>query len=547
MALLTEHDRAKLRYLCDKSFYHFVKTVGGHVRRGGDISSPIYLPTCRLAQDRAVRRKLFLKPRIWRKSTVHTCWRALWEYLQRNEIRILIVHEVSDKAKEFLSFIEAQVENNQMLRWLYPELSAVDSSYTNKHKWNSRQCVLPNKAGSGDPTITAIGIGGAAQGGHYDLILLDDITGERAMKSPLILQRALRWFDNCEDLLINKDWRSYGASEISGVGTHWAPGDWATYVIEMFTNWQVMIVPALKDPELKDRENVKYIQHPRAEPDETNFPEAMDEHGQRAFSTAMYHEMRADPNRKLIFFTQHQNAPGKASELTSFNAEWLCYHHFDRDEQNNQTIVCETDSGKAGEIFKVKDIPLYGRIDPGGFAEKLVKGGSRLAILIGGQPRESVKKFVVYAWADRFKEPGLFIDQVFKAHKEWHPRSWQIDVTGGATYIMGHLKEEAKKRKIEDFHLSPLPIDTSKDSKLEAINSLAEYGEKREIYVLRSMRELIAEWKSYPNTLTMDLLDMMGSLLRCGHWKRRKRTGEASVPWLKEQEPEAKRSAVTGY
>jgi len=405
--------------------------------------------------------------------------------------------------------------------------------------------VLPNKSGSGDPTITAIGIGGAAQGGHYDLILLDDITGERAMKSPLILQRALRWFDNCEDLLINKDWRSYGASEISGVGTHWAPGDWATYVIEAFLNWRVIIVPALKDPELKDSENVTYIQNPTAEADETNFPEAMDEYGRQAFATEMYHEMRADPNRKVIFYTQHQNTPGKATELTSFDISWLNYYHLDRDEHDHKTIVCETDDGKTGETFKVRDIPLYGKIDPGGFADKLVKGGSRLAVLIGGQARDSVKKFVVYSWADRFKEPGPFLDLIFKAHKEWKPRNWQIDTTGGAKYILAHLNEEAKKRGIQDFHVSPIPVDTTKDSKEEAINALVEPGSKREIYVLRNMRELIGEWKAYPNTLTMDLLDMMGALLKCGNWKRRARREEKSP--FATPAPEVKRSAVTGY
>jgi hypothetical protein len=139
-----------------------------------------------------------------------------------------------------------------------------------------------------------------------------------------------------------------------------------------------------------------------------------------------------------------------------------------------------------------------------------------------------------------------FLDIVFKAHAEFHPRAWRIDTTGGATYILKHLQEEARRRGIRDFHVSALPIDPTRNSKDEGILALAEPMTAGEVYVQRAMRELLAEARSYPNALTKDLLDMAGAMIKCNYWSRRKKTiydklfGPPDVY-------EPKRSAVTGY
>lgn len=549
MLYLGPEERASLRYVADRSFFDFVKIVGSYVDHGGDISPNLHLPLCQLAQNKNVRRKLILMPRGWRKSTVYTKWRAIWEYLQDNEKCILIVSEIADRACEFLKWIEEQLQRNELLRYLYPELLAIDNKWINGNTWNSKKAVCPRKGTPADPTFSAIGATSAAQGGHYDLILLDDITGEKAMRSPLILQRALNWFSNCQELLINQDSSSPSASEISGVGTHWAPGDWASSVMTDYPDWQVRITPCRKDASVKDEYNVKWVQNPTQDPGETNFPEAMDKEGNQSFPTDMYVRMESDPDpqKQAVYYSQHMNQPGKSTGLTALDDKWFRFYRFSKDDDGRRVMECETDTGAVSDRVMLTDVPLYGMIDPGGFAEKLVKGGSRLVVLVGGQERGGLKKFVAYTWAGRFKEPMPFIDIVFNAHAEFHPRSWRIDTTGGATYILRDLQAQAKARGIRDFHLSELPTDPTKNSKDDSILALAEPMTAGEVYIQRTMRELIAEAKSYPNSLTKDLLDMMGQLIKCGYWSRRKKTVFDKLFGSPSVDDGRGRSAVTGY
>lgn len=549
MPKLRPEDRAALRYLADKSFFQFVKIVGGYVDHGGDISPNLHLPLCQVAQDKNIRRKLILMPRGWRKSTVYTKWRAIWEYLQDNEKCILIVSEIAERATEFLKWIEDQLLNNQLLRWLYPELNQIDSKWTNGHTWNSKKAVCPRRGTPADPTFSAIGATSAAQGGHYDLLLLDDITGEKAMRSPLVLQRALNWFANCQELLINQDSSTPSASEISGVGTHWSPGDWASCVMEQYPDWQVLITPCRKDTTVKDYDNVRWVQNPTQEQGETNFPEAVDKEGRQSFPTEMYVRMEADPDpsKQMVYYSQHMNQPAKATLMTSLDICWYKYYRPTKDDSGNRVFELESDAGGTGDRVPLRTIPLYGLIDPGGFADKLTKGGSRLAVLIGGQERNDVRKFVAYTWAGRFKEPDPFLDIVFKAHAEFKPRHWRIDTTGGATYILRDLQATAKKRGIRDFHISELPHDPSKNSKDEGILALAEPMTAGEVYIRRDMKELIGETRGYPNSLTKDLLDLMGCMIRCNYWSRKKKTVIDRLFGHNDYDDGRGRSQVTGY
>ena len=56
-----------IRQLCDRSFYHFVKIVGGSVGQGGVISPVIHKPLCDFYQDRSIHRKAIFMPRAWLK------------------------------------------------------------------------------------------------------------------------------------------------------------------------------------------------------------------------------------------------------------------------------------------------------------------------------------------------------------------------------------------------------------------------------------------------------------------------------------------------
>ncbi len=523
-----------LRNLCDADQYYFTRIIGGAVNQGGDISPDLHKIVYDALKLRKPKRHGKLYPRYWRKTTAHTVLGSIYDYLQNPEERQFIVSETLDLASSILQLIQKQFLFNKLLRKLYPDkLAQVDDEWRQKHKWNETVIELPHEGIYRDPSFKAMGVTAASQGGHATKIRADDIIGKAAMESPAIMQKAFRWIDNMPELLAEPDRNSPNASVIDITGTHYAPGDAYVYIQETYPEYEWFIIPALKDEKLKDSPNITYVQNLKVKQGESNWPDK--------FPTEHYEEMRK--SKDVIFWTQHMNRPEGATLLTKFDRAWLRYFHFWTDENGKKWIVCELDNGGDGEKFKLSDLSLYGMIDPAGFREmKQISSGARSVILVGGQPRESTKKFVVFTWAGRPKEPGTFIEQVFNANNEWKPRLWKIDPVGNN--IGADIREWARRNN-KRITVSSLPVDVRKDSKETDILALADPMHNGEIYIHRSMRELENEVKSFPGGLTVDLIDMMAKLNK-HFWTRRTRKDieELNRP---EQEELLGKSRITGY
>jgi hypothetical protein len=514
-----ENQRQLLRALCDRSFFHFVKLVGGWVHQGGIITEAIHRPLCEFAQDRNIKRKAIFMPRDWLKSTVFTKWKKIWDYLQDNEKRILIVSENENIAARFLDFMERQILQNDFLRWIYPELQIIDRAWTRGHRWSNTQCELPRQGIYSEATFTSIGIGGAAQSGHYDLSI-DDPAGRKSLESLTVLEGVLRWIDNCHELLINPNPEHPDGSEISICATFWGPSDFGTYIIDKYPEFQFRIVPAMKDNTLKNVGNIQWVQNPNVVGFESNWPES------DKFTTKYYLDMMANPEKELVFWTQHQNNPYKASQLTKFDPSWFHYAHLDEltdDDQKKKTfVVLEDKKDKMGrpEMAPLEDFDLYGFLDPGGFATvKATKSSSRNAIVIAGKTRESRIVVIFYAWAGRLQSVDKYIDEVIKAHKLFKPK-WLIEIAGQQEYIRKSIQEASIVKECP-LHIYPVEADTRENAKNMRITETIGPLQQGRIYFCRSipsMSDLKQEYKSFPG-LTQDLIDAFGYLwkLRLGH------------------------------
>jgi hypothetical protein len=506
------------RQLCDKSFWHFVKLVGGSVKQGEIINATIHLPLCQFWQDDSVKRKSIFMPRGWLKSTIFTMWGAIWRYLQDPNVRILIVSQNAELANRFLYFIQKQLLSNQILRKLYADrLNQVDNGWVKSHRWSQTYLDLPRNLDAKEPTITSIGMGGAAQSGHYDFIFVDDPVGAKHIDSPVELEKVLRWQDNSAELLINPNYSAPDSSQIVLVCTFWGPADYGSYVMEKSPEYHWRIVPALKDETHVDTERVKWIQSPVSAHNESNWNNPPDER----YTTEYYAAMRDNPELQALFFSQHQNDPLRALGLTKFERGWIRYFHFSEENDGEKYVVCEKDDGSDGEKFPLKSIPLYGIIDPGGFADtKLLKKGSRNAIVIAGQAVGSIRKFVIYTSAEKMRKPSEFMEKIFSAHQTFSPKAWSVEVYGPQKYIFFDILEERKKRAIH-FPVFPLPMDVRKGVKDGDIQTLLSPFSNGEVYIHRSMKALIGEICAYPGGLTCDLIDCLGKLARY-RWTRHK-------------------------
>lgn len=499
------------RALCDRSLWHFIRTVGGSAGQGGIINLAIHLVLCLFWQNPLFRRIAIFMPRGWLKSTIFTQWGAIWSYLKNNDIRILIVSQNAELANRFMYFIQKQILTNKMLRKLYPELAPVTQAWTKTHRWSQTYMDLPRTVEAKESTITSIGVGGAAQSGHYDLVLVDDPVGQKHIDSPIEMEKVFRYFDNIKELLVNPNHESPEGSKICIVGTFWGPGDFGSYIMEKYPEYHWRIVPCLKDKDAQDTDTVKYIQNPRAEHMESNWENPPDER----YTTKYYRDMMNNPEQQLIFWAQHMNNPKRAAGLTKFDKSWLRYWHFEEDKQTGDPwVVLEKDDGSDGEKFRFKTLRLRGMIDPGGFAETMqTKASSRCAMVIGGQPSGSRKKIIVYTYADKLKKPSVLMEKLFAAHGTYKPLSWNIEVYAQQRYILNHILEERKKRGA-NLPVFDLPCDVSKAVKEHEIAALIAPFENGEIFIHRSMKELIGEYVSYPGGMTKDLLDCLGKLNR---------------------------------
>jgi hypothetical protein len=511
---------------CDKSLYYFIKEMGGCLLdsngdsiAGGDIVDYLYKPICDFWQDDTIKRKFVYEPRRWLKSTFRK-WGQNWTYLQNNEVRILTASEVVTRPKEWLTWQGKQMLTHQRLRWVYPELRVIDESYKHNHTYSSEQILLPRKGIYDAPTFVGIGIHGSSQGGHYDIIEPDDICGERAMESAVLMEDAFRWFDNIDPLLNDP-----ATDIIRGVGTHWAPGDLGIYIQEEFPEYQWIIVPCIKDEELEDTHNIRYLQNPNVGHGESNW----EERG----STKYYMDMAANPQTQMKFWTQEQNNPGKAAGiLTKILPEWIRLYLIEEREDGDYIICCDEPEDSREREFKLSKIPQHGMLDMGGFKEvKLIKKGSNNVIMIGGQPKGSTKKFVTYYWEGKLKKPSGFGDKWIAAHVQYYPYYWNIEPYGQHEWIRKTLKEyaESKNKKIKLFAIQLKQSDLSEGAKDNRITDLVPVIESGEIYlrgrkladgkivVHESMKPLWNALTKYPNWLTKDGPDALG-WMRQLHW-----------------------------
>lgn len=514
---------AALRELSNRSFFHFVRLVNTAPPGCAKIDEHIHKPLCDFYQQPGTYRKVIAMPRDWLKSTVFTKWGAIWEYLRDNEARVLIAAENERLAGRFLHWIQQQLLTNKTLRSMYPELKQIDQGWIRSHRWSASECDLPRVGTYSEPTFTAIGVGGAAQSGHYTKLIIDDLVGKKAKDSPLVLESVLRWFDNSPELLVQPHKDMPHPSTISVHGTFWFPGDFLCYIRDKYQEFEFKVVPCRKTDKATPYEQMEYIQNPAVEAGESNWPDQ--------FPTDYYVQMLANPEKNIDYWAQHMNDPEQASELTNFDIAWLKYYRIE-ERDGSKYIVCEDD----GEQFRIGSFPLSGFIDPGGFSEKrLTKTGSRFAVMHGGQPTGTHKKFVTYAKAFRFKEPDKAHDEIFSAHEHFKPvvpATWFLECPAQQRYIFKDIRAQAKKRGIP-FRLVELELDESKDAKAARIESLVQPMFNGEIYVHRNFKDLIGEIKVYPNGMTKDLLDILGQMNK-KNWLRGERKMAPSGPTSKQ-------------
>jgi len=159
--------------------------------------------------DEAMRYQADFWPRDHGKSEIFCIGYPLRRICEDPNVRILIVQKTGTEAAKTLAVIKGDLESNAPLKSYYaPHWQAtvghrdisnatgtVERAGRREGAWQQYRIYVKRTRRGKDPTVEAVGVGGAITGGHFDVIILDDVEDDENTRTPERLQWLLNWFN----------------------------------------------------------------------------------------------------------------------------------------------------------------------------------------------------------------------------------------------------------------------------------------------------------------------------------------------------------------
>jgi hypothetical protein len=166
-------------------------------------------------------KKLILVPRGHLKSSIVTVGWIIQQILKDFNVRILITNAVWDRARDFLYQINGFLTDKSLLSEIFGRFDGPGSKFT----IDAITVGQRTKGTIKEATITTAGVEKALTGGHYDIIVHDDLVEENNINTKEQIQKIIRFYENSLDLLDP-------GGKLLVVGTRWAMGDLYGHLIE---------------------------------------------------------------------------------------------------------------------------------------------------------------------------------------------------------------------------------------------------------------------------------------------------------------------------
>jgi len=142
----------------------------------------------------------------------------LWNILRDPTIRILIVTINQDKANEMMSFVQQNLLGNE-------DIISIWGEQKNPAEWSKQSIRVINTSGrkqrGKEPTLSVVGVTSSMVGGHYDLIILDDITDQKNSKTDYLRKGLENWYSSTLLPMLEPE----PESKLISIGTKWHQND----------------------------------------------------------------------------------------------------------------------------------------------------------------------------------------------------------------------------------------------------------------------------------------------------------------------------------
>ena len=214
------------RDFCERNLLVFAYVILGR----DYLTRSLHLPVCNWLMRTPPYRKLLLLPRRHAKTSIVSHALPLHILIQPKggiympnkqgcDMRVLLAGETMPRATDNMRVMRNVLESNELFRGFWPQLCWEKPS-RDADKWNEVALVLPRNIDYPDPSIRAIGVGGAIVGARHDVHIKDDLVGEAAANSEVEMANVIRWHVNSRALFDDPN-----KSLEFIIGTRWAVND----------------------------------------------------------------------------------------------------------------------------------------------------------------------------------------------------------------------------------------------------------------------------------------------------------------------------------
>lgn len=398
------------------------------------------------------------------------------------KIRILIAHEVGEKASDYLFEITSHFMSNPTLMALFPECVPVPK----KQRINKTELSLPYEGKQWkEATFDTMGVGGKTQGAHYNFLKLDDLIGDKARDSESEMMKAKNWLDNIQSFF-----SLFKADKFDLVGTRWANDDIYDHMEERYGKLMRVYRRKVEEKDPKTGE-LKPI-----------FPEEFD-----ATSLAVLKK-----NRK-VFSAQYENDPDSGNR--KFHEEWLRYYTWVDPKRISITHKVPNEHSKLvgtmrTRVIHLDDCNISFLYDPA------VSGTSGFNVIATD---EYSNNFVLEAIQQEW-EPPDFVSFLFNKVLQYRPRVVGIEEVLFSSLYKHWIESEMRLRGIR-FTIQEL--DAKQKEKPIRVLGLSPYFEASKIWYNETryskmeehpdqMSHLVYQTIKFGSIKRYDVLDSLGYL-----------------------------------
>jgi predicted phage terminase large subunit-like protein len=407
---------------------------------------------CNFVQDRLDKRKLILIPRSHLKTKLISVGYPTFKIINNPKIRILIYSATWQMAVDIHKSIQKNLQGAQVLIDIWGDFSE------GAPEWAQDRTRLKEN-NKREPTITAAGIDNNLVGGHYDLILMDDVVNRDNVATMDQINKVITKYKDSLDLL-----EPHG--EMIVIGTRWHDSDLYGWLLDpsnqQLDDYLIMIKRAFEG-NLMTGEGFEALWPGKFDRD--GFMKLVRAEGWGHFSA------------------QYMNDPVPEEDAT-FKRTW--FHYYDADD------------------IRGKLLTKFLLIDP---AISLTKEADFTAMVVVGV--DEYNNIFILDVLRKKLSPNQIIEEIFRLIDAWQPSDVAMEQVAFQKAIGYALREDARfKRK--PFHITELkPNERTKDQRIKGLQPLYENGKIFHNKSLPNNIYLEDELVRFPRSTHDDIIDAL--------------------------------------